>query len=270
MASLEHTHSDEQVRVQRPEAESTTEEPRADRPDRRLGWASSVGNAAAQRVLRSAVQRSSPGGAVDPEVERQIQSARGGGQSLDAGTEKTMGKALGDDFSDVRVHTDSNAEALNKSVNADAFTTGSDIFFRGGKYSPGGSDGEKLLAHELTHVTQQRGASTSGAMTVSDPGDSSELEAGKFADHATSGATPAAAGVARQEEEEIMPSAHLDRQEEEEEMLQPSPHLDRQEEEEEMMMSPHLDRQEEEEEMLQPSPHLDRQAEEEEDASSMS
>ena len=244
MASLEHTHSEEQARVRRPDAESTAEEPRADRPDRRLGWASSVGNAAAQRVLRSAVQRSSPGGAVDPEVERQIQSARGGGQSLDDGTAEKMGEMLGDDFSDVRVHTDSRAEALNKSVNADAFTTGSDIFFRGGRYSPGGSDGEKLLAHELTHVAQQRGASTSGAMTVSDPGDSSELEAGKIADRATSGATPAAAGVARQEEEDAdaMTSPHLDRQQDEEEM-QASPHLDRQQDEEEMQASPHLDRQ---------------------------
>ena len=243
MASLEHTHSEEQARVRRPEAESTTEEPRSDRPDRRLGWASSVGNATAQRVLRGAVHRSSAGGAVDADVEREIQSARGGGQSLDAGTAEKMGEMLGDDFSDVRVHTDSNAEALNKSVNADAFTTGSDIFFRGGKYSPGGSEGEKLLAHELTHVTQQRGAPTSGGMTVSSPGDASELEARRVADRATSGAAPASAGVARQEEEEEMQaSPHLDRQEEEEEM-QASPHLDRQEEEEEMDASPHLDRQ---------------------------
>jgi len=47
---------------------------------------------------------------------------------------------------------------LNKQVGARAFTTGSDIFFRQGEYNPDSSAGQKLLAHELTHVVQQGGA----------------------------------------------------------------------------------------------------------------
>jgi hypothetical protein len=64
-------------------------------------------------------------------------------------------KAFGTDFSSVRVHTDSGADTLNKELNAKAFTTGQDIFFRRGEYSPGSDGGKKLIAHELTHVVQQ-------------------------------------------------------------------------------------------------------------------
>ncbi len=249
MQSLDHER-DETLRAKR-QREADDSSPRAERPSR-PGWASALGNAAVQRLLRSAgLQRSGDGaGAVDSELEQAIRSERGAGQGLDPAVERKMGSALGDDFSDVRVHADDTANALNQAVKADAFTTGADIFFREGKYRPGGSDGERLLAHELTHVAQQRGAPAGGRMTVSSPSDASEREAAEAARGVGSarggGATDA---VARQEEEE--------------EMLQPSPHLDRQEEEEELQMSPHLARQEEEEE-LQMSPHLDRQEEEEE------
>ncbi len=75
------------------------------------------------------------------------------------------------------MHTDDHANSLAQSVSARAFTTGSDVYFAKGEHNPGSSDGQQLLAHELTHVVQQRGASTSGPLQVSQPGDALENEA---------------------------------------------------------------------------------------------
>ena len=69
------------------------------------------------------------------------------------------------------------ANALTRSVSARAFTTGADVYFAGGEYRPGSSEGDRLLAHELTHVVQQRGAPASGPLQVSQPGDALEVEA---------------------------------------------------------------------------------------------
>src|SRR5262249_16056441 len=65
------------------------------------------------------------------------------------------------DFSGVRIHTGAESHSLNRAVNAIAFTTGQDIFFRDGAYNPHDSGGRELLAHELTHVVQQGGATQS-------------------------------------------------------------------------------------------------------------
>jgi hypothetical protein len=94
-------------------------------------------------------------GQIAPEVEQAIQTARGGGQALDSAVRVQMEPALGADFGGVRVHTGGQADALNRSLSARAFTTGQDIFFKQGEYSPGSSGGRELLAHELTHVVQQ-------------------------------------------------------------------------------------------------------------------
>jgi hypothetical protein len=88
-------------------------------------------------------------------VESQINSAKGGGTHLDNSTKGFMESRFGNDFGDVKIHTDSQASNLNKMINAKAFATGNDIFFREGQYNPGSSDGKHLLAHELTHVVQQ-------------------------------------------------------------------------------------------------------------------
>jgi hypothetical protein len=66
-----------------------------------------------------------------------------------------MGQAMGADFSGVKVHTDSQSDQLNKSIQAKAFTTGQDVFFRQGAYEPSSRGGQELIAHELTHVVQQ-------------------------------------------------------------------------------------------------------------------
>ena len=91
------------------------------------------------------------------DLESAINSARGGGQSLDAGLQQSMGQAMGADFSGVKIHTDSQSDQLNKSIQARAFTTGQDVFFRQGEYNPGSRGGQELIAHELTHVVQQSG-----------------------------------------------------------------------------------------------------------------
>jgi hypothetical protein len=71
-----------------------------------------------------------------------------------------MEQAFGSDFNDVKIHTDTEADTLNRQLNAKAFTTGTDIFFRDGEYNPDFDGGKKLIAHELTHVVQQTGRRT--------------------------------------------------------------------------------------------------------------
>jgi vacuolar-type H+-ATPase subunit H len=100
------------------------------------------------------------GGEASTDVESAINSARGGGQPLEAGLQRSMGQAMGADFSGVKVHTDAQADRLNQSIQARAFTTGQDVFFRQGEYNPGSRGGQELLAHELTHVVQQSGGRT--------------------------------------------------------------------------------------------------------------
>jgi Domain of unknown function (DUF4157) len=95
--------------------------------------------------------------AVSPDLETAIQQARGGGQPLPEALRGLMEQALGADFHGVRLHTDAHADALNRSLQAQAFTTGQDIFFGQGAYHPYRSSGHELLAHELTHVMQQDG-----------------------------------------------------------------------------------------------------------------
>ncbi len=95
--------------------------------------------------------------AAPPDLETAINQARGGGQSLDQTIREPIEQAMGADFSGVKVHTDAQADQLNRSVQARAFTTGQDVFFRQGEYNPGSRGGQELIAHELTHVVQQNG-----------------------------------------------------------------------------------------------------------------
>src|SRR5690606_32761945 len=76
------------------------------------------------------------GGPVAQSVADQIEAARGGGSRLDEAVQDKMESAIGADFSHVRVHPDQRADTLNRSLNARAFTTGNDIFFRQGEYRP--------------------------------------------------------------------------------------------------------------------------------------
>ena len=214
MQSRDH-QLDDALKAKRREAEPG---PRAD-PSKRLGWASALGNAAVQRLLRSVgLRRYSGGETVDDALARAIQAKRGTGQPLDSSVRREMEASLGHDLSDVGIHTNAEADALSQAVHADAFTTGRDIFFREGKYSPGSSEGRKLLAHELTHAVQQASAPPAGELTVSSPDDASERHASAVAEHVSASLSGTGAPVGRQEvpeepeEEEEQASASLERQ----------------------------------------------------------
>lgn len=84
--------------------------------------------------------------------------ASGSNFPLPAGLRAPMESAFGADFGDVRLHADSAADRLNRSLHARAFTTGNDIYLRPAEYRPQENGGRQLLAHELTHVVQQRAA----------------------------------------------------------------------------------------------------------------
>ncbi len=108
------------------------------------------------------------GGEASPDLDTAINLARGSGQPLDAGLQRSMGQAMGADFSGVKVHTDAQSDRLNRSIQAKAFTTGQDVFFRQGAYEPASRGGQELIAHELTHVVQQNGGAVQPTMQLQD------------------------------------------------------------------------------------------------------
>ncbi len=92
---------------------------------------------------------------IDPNIESYIQSLNGGGQPLSEDSRAFFEPRFDYDFSQVRVHTDAKAAESARVLNAQAYTVGKDVVFGGGYYSPSTQKGQKLLAHELTHVVQQ-------------------------------------------------------------------------------------------------------------------
>jgi hypothetical protein len=142
------------------------------------------GNRHVQRVLAQTKTGKGQTG-VAPGVEGAIQRSRGRGQALDSGVRAQMEPALGADFGGVRVHTDGQADRLNRALNAQAFTSGQDIYFRQGAYNPNGSGGRELLAHELTHVVQQSKDQVQRKMALDQPGGRHEQEADQAAWAAT-------------------------------------------------------------------------------------
>lgn len=98
---------------------------------------------------------------VDDNVEGEINGMKGGGQALPGSAQNFFESRFGQDFGDVRVHASSQADTLNRSIGARAFTNGNDIFLRSNEYNPDSSQGRELLAHELTHVVQQTGGKPS-------------------------------------------------------------------------------------------------------------
>jgi hypothetical protein len=112
-----------------------------------------------------------------------------GGRPLDPEVRQDMEGRLGHDFGDVRVHDDGSAHESALSVNANAYTVGSNIVFQRDKYDPSSPEGKVMLAHELTHVVQQRngpvdGTPAGGGINVSDPSDRFEREASATAHRA--------------------------------------------------------------------------------------
>jgi Domain of unknown function (DUF4157) len=102
-------------------------------------------------------KRESGGGLEVPgDWETRIEGLRGGGQPLPETVRGFFEPRFGYDFSQVRTHTDSSAAETTRALQARAYTVGMNIAFGAGEYTPGTPEGQHLLAHELTHVVQQR------------------------------------------------------------------------------------------------------------------
>lgn len=104
------------------------------------------------------------------------EALRSPGQPLDAATRAFMEPRLGHDFSQVRVHADAQAATSARRIGALAFTAGRDIVFGNGQFAPETVAGQKLLAHELTHVIQQEGSASRGVQRDVDPAVEEEVE----------------------------------------------------------------------------------------------
>lgn len=136
------------------------------------------------------IQRKETGAPIADRAEKQLGNARAGsGAPLPAHTQADLGNALGTDLSHVRVHDDGASNAAATSIGAKAYTEGQDIHFAAGKYAPATTAGQRLLAHEVAHTVQQRGAAPSvqSKPEISAPGDGHEREADAFADSYVAG-----------------------------------------------------------------------------------
>ncbi len=165
------------------------------------------------------LQRAAGNGAVSALMEEERSPVHdvvsSGGRPLESDVREDMEARLGHDFSDVRVHDDSAAADSASAVNAHAYTVGSNVVFQRDQYDPSSHAGRTTLAHELTHVVQQRsgpvdGTAAPGGIKVSDPSDRFEREASANAERVMSAPTPvqplavgaAAPSIQRHEEEE--------------------------------------------------------------------
>ncbi|MBP0019739.1 MAG: DUF4157 domain-containing protein [Cyanobacteria bacterium SBLK] len=109
-----------------------------------------------QKIWRQATPTNTlEGGTLSSDFEQNLNSAKSGGQTLNSNLQQQMGRAMGADFSGVKVHADARADRLSRSIQARAFTTGNNVFFKQGEYQPNSKSGQELIAHELTHVVQQ-------------------------------------------------------------------------------------------------------------------
>jgi hypothetical protein len=146
-----------------------------------------AGNEAVAQLLR------------DDETEAEQSPVHGvinsGGRPLEPDVRDDMEARLGADFGVVRVHDDTAAADSARAVNAHAYTVGSNVVFQRNTYDPSSDAGRLTLAHELTHVMQQRsgpvdGTAAPGGIKVSDPGDRFEREAAANAERVMSGPAP--------------------------------------------------------------------------------
>jgi hypothetical protein len=115
-------------------------------PDEMPGAGTAVG---------SPLLKARDGGVRPAQSPEAIRGRLGIGQPLDGGVRSSMETAFGADFSHVRLHVGSQAEALSSELNARAFTVGEHVAFGSGEYRPGTLVGDALIAHELAHVLQQ-------------------------------------------------------------------------------------------------------------------
>jgi hypothetical protein len=116
--------------------------------------------------VRASGGRGEAGFELDAGLQSRLDSSRGRGAAMPETLRRSMEGGFGADFGQVRLHTGRNAAELSDAIQAKAFTRGRDIYFAGGQYNPGSQAGQRLLAHELTHVVQQ-GAAGAAAKGIS-------------------------------------------------------------------------------------------------------
>ncbi len=170
---------------------------------RKKSEAASVGGGSLQRA---AVNRE-PAGEVPPIVYDVLRSS---GQPLDAAARAFFEPRFGYDFSQVRVHTDARAAESARAVNALAYTVGRDVVFGAGQCAPGTAEGNKLLAHELTHLVQQARSMVGIVHLISSPRDEHEQEADRIA-HALVGQSVGQGGPVVSTQGALERPAHLQR-----------------------------------------------------------
>lgn len=143
----------------------------------------------AKRLDRQRAAGGQPGAAVAPPIVHEVLQQPG--QPLDSTIRAFMEPRFGHDFSQVRVHTDARAGESSQAIDADAYTVGRDVVFGPGRYTPYTPQGRTLLAHELTHVVQQRGEVTSAGanLVLGGANDPAEQQADHIARSLTNGDT---------------------------------------------------------------------------------
>ena len=134
---------------------------------------------AGEKKMKRSASGPVPAGGIPPAVGNVLRS---GGHALDPDVRAGYESRFGVDFGNVRIHTGGEADASARAVRANAYTVGRDVVFAAGRYAPRTEEGARLLAHELTHVAQQRGAESAMPEEISNPGDESEREADRVAD----------------------------------------------------------------------------------------
>lgn len=120
------------------------------------------------------------------------------GEKLNSNTQQKMESGFQTDFKDVRIHTGPEASELTDEADARALTYGQDIFFKNGEYRPGTAEGDALIAHELTHTVQQRGAEQ-------EESNSNEAQLEKDANIATAGLIQKILNEGKQFGRKVMP-----------------------------------------------------------------
>ena len=143
---------------------------------------------------KSILERTEAHSASVPPVVHEV--LRSTGASLDAATQDFMEPRFGHDFSRVRVHADARAEESARAVNARAYTVGQHVVFGAGNYVPHNHEGQRLLAHELTHVAQQASSNPAIPQDIKIAGDNiSEREANASASRISRGQGPVLSAV---------------------------------------------------------------------------
>ena len=133
---------------------------------------------AKETVQRDLSEVNGPEGGMLPEaVSAKIQSKRGTGQRLSDHNLQQYSQKFGRDMSDVHVHTDAESDTISRSLNARAFTIGSDVFLTKGIDPDGGGRDAQTMTHELTHVVQQGGHAGSGRLKLGAADTAQEHEA---------------------------------------------------------------------------------------------